>query len=313
MKKIKIILSTIMLISIASFVEAQIVVTSTTASTKKTPTVKTHYVSTEVRRVSAFCKGEVIDDGGSEIKERGFCLSQHPNTTIEDSVLREQGGLGEFYGRIVGLTGGTRYYIRAFATNSSGTGYGEEKSFTTKSNSVRQKGLVIRPEIGIGVSDERRLYCNALCNVLYQFNPYISLGGGTGLNFSRGNELSLFSVPIYANVRGYFCNRKWSPYYDIKLGYNITGNKVDFEETNNSRYDNWRYRGFYADFGFGLQYKNYDFGIEVNLYKLKYDEYKYNYWESVLSYQWEFERKRSEILISFCLKFAYNFQVTKKK
>ncbi|HPT40739.1 MAG TPA: hypothetical protein PLQ44_04035, partial [Candidatus Paceibacterota bacterium] len=157
--------------------EAQIVVTSTTASTKRPPTVTTYLVS-NIREVSASCEGEVLDDGGSDIKARGICWSTHSNPTIEDNIASEIGGLGKFESNITGLTGNTRYYVCAYATNSTGTAYGEEKVFITnkpKSKSIRQKGLVVRPEIGAGLS------FNARCNVIYQFNPYISLGGGTGI------------------------------------------------------------------------------------------------------------------------------------
>ncbi len=133
---------------------------------------------------------------------------------------------------------------------------------TPKTKSIRQKGLVVRPEIGIGLNTSAKMQLNILGIANYQFNPYISLGGGTGLiytNFERNFSQHFFSIPIYANIRGYFCNRKWSPYYDIKLGFNGTINQKDYYESGHDKYTEINLTGFYADFGLGMQYKNYDF------------------------------------------------------
>jgi hypothetical protein len=148
----------------------------------------------------------------------------------------------------------------------------------------------------------------------YQFNPYISLGGGTGLsynNFDKDFGQHFFSIPIYANIRGYFCDRKWSPYYDIKLGFNGTINQKDsyIENDASNKYTDINLTGFYADFGLGMQYKNYDFGIELYLYPVNYNRFYYDCTTSL----WEFERSEKEFdCFSVCLKFAYNFQIQKR-
>lgn len=321
MKKIKILFTVLMLFAFVYKAEAQIVVTSTTASTKRPPTVTTYLVS-NIREVSASCEGEVLDDGGSDIKARGICWSTHSNPTIEDNIASEIGGLGKFESNITGLTGNTRYYVCAYATNSTGTAYGEEKVFITnkpKSKSIRQKGLVVRPEIGIGLNLEKGMQLNILGIANYQFNPYISLGGGTGLSYNNFDEdfgQHFFSIPIYANIRGYFCDRKWSPYYDIKLGFNGTINQKDYYINNyaiNQKYTDINLTGFYADFGLGMQYKNYDFGIELYLYPVNYDRFYY-YPDGNFGFsEWRFAESVKEFdLFSVCLKFAYNFQIQKK-
>ena len=192
---------------------------------------------------------------------------------------------------------------------------------TPKTKSIRQKGLVVRPEIGIGLNLEKGMQLNILGIANYQFNPYISLGGGTGLSYNNFDEdfgQHFFSIPIYANIRGYFCDRKWSPYYDIKLGFNGTINQKDYYyESEINKYTEINLTGFYADFGLGMQYKNYDFGIELYLYPVNYDRFynhfNYDYATNISYYVWEFERSEKRFdCFSVCLKFAYNFQIQKK-
>lgn len=195
---------------------------------------------------------------------------------------------------------------------------------TPKTKSIRQKGLVVRPEIGIGLNTSAKMQLNILGIANYQFNPYISLGGGAGLGLSSNNFFGqhFFSIPIFANIRGYFCDRKWSPYYDIKLGFNGTINQKDYIYYDNYKYTDINLTGFYADFGLGMQYKNYDFGIELYLYPLNYNKfynefyYDYDYatGTSTSYYEWTFSESEKEFdSFSVCLKFAYNFQIKKKK
>lgn len=63
---------------------------------------------------------------------RGVCWSTSPNPTIELSTKTINGtGLGSFTSEITGLSPNTTYHVRAYATNSAGTGYGTQLSFTT--------------------------------------------------------------------------------------------------------------------------------------------------------------------------------------
>ncbi|MBQ2907871.1 MAG: DUF1566 domain-containing protein [Bacteroidales bacterium] len=94
------------------------------------PTVKTNEVSSVVQD-AAICGGVVIDDGGAEVTARGVCWSTSHNPTINGSHTDDGTGEGDFTSTITGLTAGTTYYVRAYATNEKGTSYGEEKSFMT--------------------------------------------------------------------------------------------------------------------------------------------------------------------------------------
>lgn len=77
----------------------------------------------------ALTGGNVISDGGDDITERGVCWNASGNPTIDDFRTIDGTGLGEFTSNITGLTFATRYYIRAYATNSVGTSYGNELNF----------------------------------------------------------------------------------------------------------------------------------------------------------------------------------------
>ena len=76
--------------------------------------------------------GIVIDEGGTPVIQRGVCWSTHQNPTIEDDTLVEGDGPGAFSSQITGLSPSTVYYVRAYATNESKTGYGEQIADTTK-------------------------------------------------------------------------------------------------------------------------------------------------------------------------------------
>ena len=97
------------------------------------PTVSTGEVS-DMAMTSATCGGEVSDDGGVEVTARGVCWSTSHNPTISGSHTGDGTGTGTFTSYMTGLTPGTLYYVRAYATNQSGTAYGEEVEFTTVAN-----------------------------------------------------------------------------------------------------------------------------------------------------------------------------------
>lgn len=85
---------------------------------------------TDITSCSAQCGGFVSGRGGADVTSRGVCWSTVPNPTVNDSHTADATGNGGFKSVLSGLTPGTTYYIRAYATNSVGTAYGEEQSFT---------------------------------------------------------------------------------------------------------------------------------------------------------------------------------------
>ena len=86
---------------------------------------------TDIDKTTATGNGEVISDGGANVTERGICWSTSHNPTIGDTHVASGSGLGTFDAAITDLTPHTIYYVRAYATNSVGTSYGEVKQFVT--------------------------------------------------------------------------------------------------------------------------------------------------------------------------------------
>jgi hypothetical protein len=80
---------------------------------------------------SADVESEVTDNGGYPVTDRGFVYSTTPEPTLADQSLSAGSGTGVFNGTITSLLPGTKYYVRAYATNSQGTKYSEERFFTT--------------------------------------------------------------------------------------------------------------------------------------------------------------------------------------
>jgi phosphodiesterase/alkaline phosphatase D-like protein len=95
------------------------------------PTVTTSPV-TSIGSTVAVSGGEVTDGGNVAVTARGVCWSTTPNPTVESSAKTTDGtGIGTFTSSLTGLTPGTTYHVRAYATNSIGTGYGADIQFTT--------------------------------------------------------------------------------------------------------------------------------------------------------------------------------------
>ncbi len=80
---------------------------------------------------SANCGGVITADGGAAITQRGVCWSTNHNPTILNNKTTDGTGTGSFTSALLNLTSNTTYYLRAYATNSVGTAYGNEVSCLT--------------------------------------------------------------------------------------------------------------------------------------------------------------------------------------
>jgi plastocyanin len=101
---------------------------TTTAASLATLTTTAASAITTTTAVSG---GDITDDNGSNITARGVCWSTNMTPTIAGLHTTDGTGQGVFTSSITGLTPGTVYYVRAYATNSAGTAYGNEVTFTT--------------------------------------------------------------------------------------------------------------------------------------------------------------------------------------
>jgi len=94
------------------------------------PSVTTTAIS-GITQTTANSGGNVAIGGGSTVTGRGVCWSTFENPTIADAHTTNGGGTGSFTSSLTGLTGNTPYFVRAYATNASGTSYGNQQTFTT--------------------------------------------------------------------------------------------------------------------------------------------------------------------------------------
>jgi uncharacterized protein (TIGR02145 family) len=94
--------------------------------------VLTTYDADSITSTTASCGGFISSDGGATVTDRGVCWSTTQNPTITNIKTSDGTGVDSFSSNITGLTANTTYYVRAYATNSVGTGYGNETTFNTK-------------------------------------------------------------------------------------------------------------------------------------------------------------------------------------
>jgi uncharacterized protein (TIGR02145 family) len=102
--------------------------------------------ATAITETTAVSGGNITNDGGSLITQRGVCYSTSPSPTTANTTIISGSGTGSFTSNLTGLTASTTYYVRAYATNSAGTSYGNQVSFTTTGGGG---GIVTNPGAGV--------------------------------------------------------------------------------------------------------------------------------------------------------------------
>ena len=100
---------------------------------------------TDITTTTATSGGNVTSDGGASVIARGVCWGTSTNPTISDSHTTDGNGTGVFVSSLTGLTANTPYYVRAYATNSVGTAYGNQLNFRTACASYAPVSVSITP------------------------------------------------------------------------------------------------------------------------------------------------------------------------
>ena len=142
-----------------------------TSCKKKTtlPVVATESI-TGITSTSALSGGNVKDDGNAKITERGVCWSEEINPEISDNKTNDGSGTGSYASSISGLSDRTTYHVRAYATNSEGTAYGQDISFETLHdiNKATDYSIALAADIPVALS-HAGLNSKVVNNCIYIF------------------------------------------------------------------------------------------------------------------------------------------------
>jgi hypothetical protein len=174
-----------------------------------------------INATSAESGGIISSDGGSDVTLRGLCWGKLPNPTITaDDTTINSAGTGNFNSIMINLDINSIYYVRAYATNSNGTGYGNEFSFSTLnglpilttspltvSGTTIESGGVISSDGGFTISS--RGVCWATTQNPIVADDTIINGSGTG-SFSSVISGTAPATTYY--VRAYATNSNGTGY-----------------------------------------------------------------------------------------------------
>ena len=198
---------------------------SFTTKTINLPTISTTTAS-NISYTSATIGGNVSNDGGANVTERGIVYSTSKEPTISNSKVKNGSGTGSFSCNLSNLQDGVTYYVRAYATNLKGTTYGEEKSFTTKTinlptvsttntNNISYTSATVGGNIsndgGANVTERGIVYSTSKGPTT--LNSKVKNGSGTG---SFSCNLSNLKDGVTYYVRAYATNLKGTAYGEEK-------------------------------------------------------------------------------------------------
>jgi len=130
-------------VSIGSTVPADSELTLMVEKSASLPVITTNSISA-ITTTSATCGGNITDDGGASISERGVCYNYLPTPTISNNKTISGTGTGNYTCAISFQMTGALYYIRAYATNSAGTSYGNELTYVPGTQSIP---IVFNPDL----------------------------------------------------------------------------------------------------------------------------------------------------------------------
>lgn len=195
------------------------------------PTVTTDSI-TNITHNSATCGGNVTNEGASPVKSKGVCWCTSGDPKIYDNTTNDGTDLGKFISKITNLSCTTKYYIRAYATNNEGTGYGNLIEFTTLSTIPSVSTLKVQDITGsTAICTGEVTYEGATSvierGVCWSENPtptifhYLKkeIAGGIG-KFTI--EITGLSSEKKYYARAYAKNSSGTPYYGDPLEFTTT-------------------------------------------------------------------------------------------
>jgi uncharacterized protein (TIGR02145 family) len=176
------------------------------------PTLSTASV-TNITGTTASSGGNVTSDGGDAITAKGVIWSTSPNPAVSLSSKTIDGsGTGPFISELTALTPSTTYYVRAYATNSAGTNFGEEYSFTTSAASLYSEGNGVTDIDGnvynsIIIGTQEIMESNLMTTSYSDGTTILNLTDLTQFtSTTSGAYVNYFNDPAYADVYGRLYN-----------------------------------------------------------------------------------------------------------
>lgn len=160
------------------------------------PTITTSAI-TNITQTTATGGGNVINAGSSTVTARGVCWSTSHNPTISGNHTTNGTGTGNFTSNITGLTANMTYYVRAYATNSAGTAYGSEVSFTTSATSTYTISVSANPNNGGSVTGGGTYQQGQSCTVTATANS-----GYTFVNWTENGSVVSTNASYTFTVTG---------------------------------------------------------------------------------------------------------------
>ncbi len=204
-----------------------------TLSTAAGATVTTTAVSS-ITTTTASSGGNVTSEGGGTVTAKGVCWSTSENPTISDSKTEDGTGTGSFTSSITGLTAGTTYHVRAYATNQAGTTYGADVSFSTTAN---PNGTLVG-EFSLGSTT--KVYfskSNLVYNSKYMFSDdqtYYNIASPSANSrtfFNWSTAYGMASQTIYDSDGSTSCGTGWriptKTEWEYLIGRTVNGNTGD--------------------------------------------------------------------------------------
>ena len=195
------------------------------------PTVITTDPVTNIQQTTATGGGNVTNSGGATVTARGVCWSTSSNPTINNSHTTNGTGTGSFTSSITGLTAGTLYHVRAYATNSAGTAYGADVTFTTQQVPTYTISVYANPTNGGQVTGGGTYNYGTTVNLTANANS-----GFTFDHWQDGNTNNPRTITVTGNATytAYFEAQPQVPTGAIngKFTINANGAKVYFSNGN---------------------------------------------------------------------------------
>jgi len=209
---------------------------------------------TDITVNSATSGGNITNNGGSGVMARGVCWSTTQYPTTANSKTTNGSGNGVFVSELTGLAPNTLYYVRAYATNSLGTSYGSQQSFTTQNGIVTlttaevaeitattaisdgeisddggspviARGVCFSTSQNLTITDSTTndgsgngIFVSSLTNLLPDTLYYVRSYATNGVGTFYGNEVSFTSLASWACGNSFNDNRDGKNYNTILIG-----------------------------------------------------------------------------------------------